>query len=107
MNKHSRLTSNGFKLALMALAISGAGSAMAATTTATSTGVVVTPIAINKTADLSFGNFAGGASIGTVVVTPAGVRSFTGGAIAAGGTSTAAKFDVTGQAGLTYAISMT
>jgi hypothetical protein len=106
MNKHSRFTSNGFKLAVMALAISGAGSAMAATTNATSTGVVVTPIAVTKSADLSFGNFAGGASIGTVVLTPAGVRSNTGGVVLAGGTITAAKFDVTGQAGLTYSISM-
>jgi spore coat protein U-like protein len=107
MNKYSRFTVNGFKLAAIALAIGGAGSAMAATTTASSTGVVVTPIQITKAADLAFGSFAGGASIGTVVVTPGGVRSVSGGVVAAGGTSTAAKFDVTGQAGMTYAISMT
>jgi hypothetical protein len=106
MNKHSRFISNGFKLAVMALAISGAGSAMAATATATSTSVVITPIQITKTADLSFGSIAGGATAGTVTVSPNGSRSFTGGTVTAGGTSTAAQFSVTGQAGLTYSISL-
>jgi hypothetical protein len=104
MNKQARFS---IKLAVLALAISGAGSVMAASTNATSTGVVVTPIAITKAADLSFGSFAAGGTIGTVTVTPAGVRSVSGGVVAAGGTATAAKFDVTGQAGLTYTISMT
>jgi hypothetical protein len=108
MNKHTRFTSYGCKLAVAALAFCAAGSAMAANTaTATATSVVVTPISVTKSADLSFGNIAGGASTGTVTVTPGGTRSFTGGAIAAGGTSTAAKFDVTGSGALTYAIDMT
>jgi spore coat protein U-like protein len=104
MNKQARFS---IKLAVLALAISGAGSAMAATTNASSTGVVVTPIAVTKSVDLSFGSFAAGASIGTVILTPAGVRSNTGGVVLTGGTPAAAKFDVTGQAGLTYSISMT
>lgn len=108
MNKHACFNSYGFKLAVMALALSSAGSAMAANTaTATSTSVVVTPIAITKSADLSFGNIAGGASAGTVTLTPGGTRTFGGGAIAAGGTPAAAKFDVTGSGALTYAIDMT
>jgi spore coat protein U-like protein len=106
MNKYSRFTSNGFKLAVMALALSGAGSAMAATASATSTSVVVTPIQISKATDLSFGAIASSGTAGTVTLTPGGTRTVGGGAVAAGGTSTAAKFDVTGQAGLTYAISM-
>jgi spore coat protein U-like protein len=73
---------------------------------ATSTSVVVTPIAVTKTADLSFGDIASSGAIGTVTVSPNGTRAVSGGAIAAGGTSTAARFDVTGQAGLTYSISM-
>ena len=44
------------------LALAGSGSALAATATATSTGTVVTPIAITKAADLSFGNIAGSGS---------------------------------------------
>jgi hypothetical protein len=108
MNKHDRFASQGFKLAIMALALFGAGSAVAATSaTASSTGIVVTPIAITKTADLSFGNIAGSGSTGTVTVSPNGTRAVAGGAVAAGGTSTAAQFNVTGQSGLTYAIDMT
>ena len=107
MNKHSRFISNGFKLAVMALVISGAGSAMAATATATSTSTVVTPIAIQKMTDLSFGSFASGSSSGTVTVTPAGVRSFTGGAVTAGGTASAAKFDVTGSGTMNYSVTLT
>lgn len=108
MNKHTRFTSNGFKLAVVALALCGAGSAMAATSaTATSTSVVVTPIAVTKSADMSFGNIAGGATAGTVTLTPAGVRTVSGGAVAAGGTPAAAKFDVTGSGTLTYAIDYT
>jgi hypothetical protein len=106
MNKHARFTSNGFKLALMALAIGSAGSAMAATATATSTSVVITPIAIAKNVDLSFGSIAGGATAGTVTLKPDGTRVAGGGATLAGGTSTAAQFNVTGQTGLTYSISL-
>jgi hypothetical protein len=108
MKKHIRFTSNGFKLAAMALALGGAGSAMAANSaTATSTSVVVTPIAVAKSVDMSFGNIAGGATSGTVTLTPAGVVSVTGGALKAGGTPAAAKFDVTGSGTLTYAIDYT
>jgi spore coat protein U-like protein len=107
MNKHSRFTLRGFKLAVMTLAICGAGSAMAATATATSTTTVVTPIAISNTANLSFGNIATGGSAGTVTVSPDGSRSVTGGTVTAGGTTTAAQFNVTGQSGLTYAIDFT
>ena len=107
MNKHARFTSHGFKLAVMVLAICGAGSAMAATATASSTTTVVTPIAVSKAADLSFGNIAAGGTAGTVTVSPDGSRSVTGGTVTAGGTTTAAQFNVTGQSGLTYAIDFT
>lgn len=107
MNKQARFTSHGIKLAVMALALGAAGSALAATATATSTSVVVTPIAIAKSVDLSFGTIAGGATTGTVTLTPGGTRSFTGGAVAAGGSPAAAKFDVTGSGTLTYSIDMT
>jgi spore coat protein U-like protein len=107
MNKHSRFTLRGFKLAVMTLAICGAGSAMAATATATSTTTVVTPIAISNTANLAFGNIAAGDTAGTVTVSPDGSRSVTGGTVTAGGTTTAAQFNVTGQSGLTYAIDFT
>lgn len=106
MNKNSTIHFRGLRVALAILACCGASEALAATANATSTGVVITPIAIAKTTDLSFGNIAASAAPGTVTVSPNGSRSFTGGAVAAGGTSTAAKFDVTGQAGLTYSITL-
>jgi spore coat protein U-like protein len=106
MNKYARLTSTTAKLTALALAICGAGSALAATATATSTSVVITPIAIANTANLSFGNIAGSGTAGTVTVSPNGSRSFTGGTVTAGGTSTAAQFSVTGQSGLTYSINL-
>jgi spore coat protein U-like protein len=107
MNKNSRFTPTSAKLAVLALAIAGAGSAMAATATATSTSTVITPIAITNAANLSFGSIAAGATTGTVTVSPNGTRAVAGGAVAAGGTATAAQFNVTGQAGLTYAIDFT
>jgi spore coat protein U-like protein len=106
MNKYSRFTSNSAKLAVLALAICGAGSAMAATATATSTSTVITPIAITNSANLSFGNIAASGTAGTVTVSPNGSRSVTGGTVNAGGVSTAAQFNVTGQTGLTYSINL-
>lgn len=108
MTKHARLTLNHLSLAAFALAITAAaGSAVAASVNASSTSVVVTPIAIAKSADLSFGAFAASGSSGTVTVLPDGSRSVSGGVTAAGGTPTAARFDVTGSGGLNYSISLT
>jgi spore coat protein U-like protein len=107
MKKHSRFTSTSAKLAVLALAICGAGSAVADTATASSTSIIVDPIKITKVADLSFGTIASGSSSGRVTVTPAGVRSLTGGAVAIGGGATAAKFDVTGTGTMTYSVTLT
>jgi spore coat protein U-like protein len=108
MNKHSRFTSHGFKLAVLALAISGAGSAMAATTpaTASATTTVITPIAISKVTDLSFGNIAAGATQGTVTLTPGSVATPGGGVLLAGGTVAAALFNVTGEGGKGYTLTV-
>jgi spore coat protein U-like protein len=89
------------------LALAGAADAMAATATASSTSTVITPIAITKAADLSFGSIAAGGTAGTVTVSPNGTRNVTGGTVAAGGTITAAQFNVTGQSGQTYSIDFT
>lgn len=109
MNKHSPFSFRGLHVAVSALTVlacCGAADASAATATATSTTTIVTPIAIAKAADLSFGKFASGATAGTVTVSPNGARTATGGALPAGGTVTAAQFNVTGQAGLTYTITL-
>ena len=63
-------------------------------------------IAISHTQALAFGKFVA-ASGGTVVVSPGGVRSKTGGVVlVSSGAGTAAQFAVSGDANLTYAISM-
>ena len=76
--------------------------------TATATATIVSPIAIAKTVDMNFGNVAASAALGTVVLDPAGARSFTGGVTlpATAGTVTAASFTVTGTPGYTYAITL-
>lgn len=105
MTSYSRFTRHHLSLAVLALALAAAaGSAVAAQATATSTSTVVTPIAITAPANLSFGSFAASASSGTVTVTPGSARSVSGGVTAAGGTVTAARFDVAGTASLTYSI---
>ena len=76
--------------------------------TATATAIIVTPIAITKTADMNFGNVAVIGTAGTVVLTPAGSRSATGGVTlpATAGTVAAAAFNVTGIGSYTYAITL-
>jgi hypothetical protein len=79
-----------------------------ATASATATATIVTPIAITKTVDMNFGNVAVTGTAGTVVLTPAGTRSVTGGVTlpATAGTVAAASFNVTGQGVYTYAITL-
>ena len=107
MNKHSHITSTVFRLAVLVLAMAGAGSAIAANnTTAIASGTVVTPLDITTASDLAFGSFAVSAA-GSVTVTPGGVRSVGGGVTAiASTTSSAAKFDVVGTAGMNYALTL-
>ena len=108
MNKHARFTTNGFKLAVMALAIGAAGSAMAANNaTATASSTVIQAIAITKNTDLAFGNFSVGSTGGSVTVATNGTRTKTGDVVLMNGvTGTAAKFDVTGSGSLAYTITL-
>lgn len=79
------------------------------TATATATARIVTPISITKTVDMNFGNVAvQSATAGTVVMTPSGVRSTTGGTTlpTTAGTVAAASFTVAGESGYTYAITL-
>jgi hypothetical protein len=96
-----------FTLAIIALGFSTASFAQVSAT-ATASGTIVTPIAITKTVDLNFGNMAVSATAGTVILAPAGTRTITGGVTlpANTGTVTAAEFNVTGQAGYTYSITL-
>ncbi|MBQ5940384.1 MULTISPECIES: DUF4402 domain-containing protein [unclassified Massilia] len=107
MTKQLRITSNRFAFAALALAAAvAAGSVHAAVATASSTSTVIAPIQISKVTDLSFGSFAPGATPGTVTISPNSSRAVSGGVVAAGGTSTAAQFNVTGETGLNYSITL-
>lgn len=106
MNKQSHFLSHAVRLAALTLALAATGKAIAADATATSTSTVVSPIAISKFADLAFGSFASGATGGSVTISPNGVRAVSGGVIEMAGATAAAQFDVTGNAGSSYSISL-
>ena len=97
-------------IAVVALGLSNSSFAQA-TATAAASATIITPITIVKNVDMNFGNVAVSATLaGTVVLSPAGVRS-TGGAggvtlPATTGTVAAASFTVSGQASYTYAITL-
>jgi spore coat protein U-like protein len=99
----SMTTVRPFKLALLALAAIGvAAQANAATTTATASATVIAPIAVNSTSNLSFGKIAAAATPGSITISTAGTRTATG--VTGSGTTTAAAFDITGDANATYTI---
>ncbi|AHI30246.1 hypothetical protein AU14_17300 [Marinobacter similis] len=80
-------------------------SVLAADDSATASANVIAPIQITKTADLVFGDFAPGVG-GTVTVSTSGARTATGPILSASGaSSSAAQFDVVGEANATYSIS--
>ena len=75
---------------IILLAVLGAtsftiSSAMAASSTATAKAVIVKNLSFFDVEDLEFGAFLSGATAGTVVVTPANVRTATGGVTLVGG----------------------
>ena len=96
------------KLISFAIIFAGITTAALAQATATATATIVSPILITKSLDMNFGNVAVGTTAGTVVMTPAGARSATGGVTlpATVGTVSAATFNVTGTAGYTYTIAI-
>jgi Domain of unknown function (DUF4402) len=102
---------NRTKLALAAIAlIAFSSSSFAqASATATATATIVTPISIIEAVNMNFGNVAVQTGTGgTVVMTPAGVRSATGGVTlpVVTGVVAAASFTVNGQGAFTYAITL-
>jgi spore coat protein U-like protein len=102
MNMKSKITSAALALAVGAFS----ASSFAAEATASAGGTVITPIAITKAADLSFGKFAPGAG-GTVTISTSGARTGSGVILSSVGSSpTAARFNVTGDADATYSISI-
>ena len=98
------------KLSALAILVIGFAANVSAqsTASATASATIISPISITKTVDLDFGNVAASGAAGTVVISPAGVRSTTGGVSlpVITGTVTSASFDVAGQANYTYAITL-
>jgi len=82
--------------------------AFAQTGTTSTAATIVTPIGITNSVAMNFGNIATNGAVGTVVLTPAGTRTSTGGITlpATAGTVTAASFNVTGQGTYTYTITL-
>jgi hypothetical protein len=110
-HKETSMNRNLQKFALrssvaIALALSGAA-AFAATATGTATATVITPIQITNSKPLQFGRFAPGTG-GTLTVSTAGAPTFSGILRpSTSGTTSAAVFDVAGDANATYAITYT
>ena len=104
----SILSRNSFRYAALASVIAigtfGASTIFAVGASADASATVITPIAITKAVDLVFGSFARGAG-GTVTVSTSGARTASGTILSTiGSTSSAAKFDVTGDGASTYSI---
>lgn len=107
MSKYARFTPTHLSLGALALAIAtAAGSAIAADTTANTSATVVAPISIAKVSDLSFGSFAAGSGAGTVTISTNGARTSSG-VVEMGGAPGAAEFDVTGNNGQAFTLSVT
>jgi hypothetical protein len=103
MNYLKKLVSFAVLFTGMATAVFGQASA-----TSNASATIVGPIGITNTTAMNFGNVAVSTVAGTVVMTPAGVRSITGGCTlpAITGTVAAAVFNVTGAANYTYVITL-
>lgn len=78
-----------------------------ATDDAIATARIITPITLTNTQGLAFGNIAASAAVGTVTVSPAGIRTNTGGVTpSAIGTFNNAVYTATGEVNATYSISL-
>ncbi len=69
---------------------------------------IITPLTVDKIADMDFGNVGVVAAVGTIVLATDANRTGTGGATPATptGTVTAAEFDITGASGAEIAITI-
>lgn len=93
--------------AALAVALAAAAvSSYAVEGVAGATATVIAPIAINNAVDLNFGKFAPGTG-GSITVSTDGTPSSTGIVRSTTVAPTAARFDVTGDANATYAITYT
>lgn len=86
----------------------GEGNAYAASYEVTAQAEIIAPISIVKTSDLQFGGVVPGTTAGTVIMSTSGTRTKTGGVIASSsmGYASPARFNVAGNTGATYSISL-
>ena len=78
-----------------------------ATASASISATIVTPIGISKTIDMDFGSASVTSNAGTIVLSPAGTRTKTGGVtLSTAGFPSAATFNVTGEGAYTYSITL-
>lgn len=80
--------------------------ALAGSVTSSASVTITSPITVSETAALSFGSISSGTTAGTVVVSPAGAPTFTGGVSDFGGGATNAAFSVTGTGNASYTVSV-
>jgi hypothetical protein len=100
----SRPSRRAARAAMGVCALLLSGEACAAAGSASASATVMAPVAIGKTADLSFGRFAIGAG-GTIAISAGGVRTASGVVPSDDGSAmTAAQFIVSGGANATYSI---
>lgn len=101
---------NKFKIVLAAavvgLAVMPMSAKAADTDSATASATVAAPITVTKDTDLLFGDIAPTASAGVVTMTPAGSISSDANTELLGGTTSAASFDITGEASTAFTASV-
>jgi hypothetical protein len=108
-NLDTMKSSNKFLMTTVMLAGIATGTYAQETASATATAAVIAPISITKDVDMNFGNVAVQSTTGgTVVLTPEGTRTKTGGVTlpTTTGTVTAASFTIGGTGNYTYAITL-
>ena len=101
--------SNHFCLSVMLVWFAGSvnGPVQATVATATVTTNVILTIGITTQNGLSFGDISAGATAGTIVLSPTGTRTATGGSTFSSGVAgSPAAFDVQGNSNATYSISL-
>lgn len=95
-------------LAIVVLGISAVSFGQQSTDTeqATATAKIIVPIALQKNADLAFGNIIPGAEAGTVVLAASNARTGTNVTLGMSSSASAASFTVTGLANNTYSVTL-
>ncbi len=96
---------------MVALLAIVAGKAVAQTSglaSANATAGLITPIALTKTVDMNFGTIGPSGASGTLKLSPSGMRTPNGGVsvLANHGQATPAVFDVTGEDGYSFVITL-